>query len=234
MRRLAAALLVFAATTAAPAQQQTFVAQNGTFQIELPPGWRTLSPGEARTIGSLPGAPMQLGFVQPRLFYAVGPVDEWLQGRFEQPWLWVVEQDNEWVVEDDFAERLSEMWRENGAARGMQHELTATGREAVGPQQHAVLTAVRRTIQPEGPPLRSLDVYAPTGGRQVSLSLTCRDDQFDRWQPEFRSWLQTVRFARPAQGQPELSDRLWTPLAAGAVVTILLLLLYKHTHRQQR
>lgn len=233
MRRLAAALLVLALASPASAQQQPFVARPGTFQIELPTGWRELSPGEARTIADLPGAPGELGFVQPRLFYAVGPVDEWLQGRFDQPWLWVVEQDNEWIVEDDFAERLAEMWRERGKATGMRYELLDARRDVVGAQQHEVLSAIRTCTPAQGPALRCLDVYAPTGGRQVSLSLTCRADQFDRWQPEFRRWLQTVRFARKPKGEPELSDRLWTPLATGAVVTLLLLLLYKHTRRRR-
>ncbi len=228
-----AALLTVVATTAAPSQQQSFVARNGTFQIELPASWRELSPGEARTIADLPGAPQELGFVQPRMFYAVGPVDDWLQGRFDGPWLWVVEQDNEWVVEDDFAERLAAMWRAKGESAGVRYEVTDARRDLVGPQQHAVLTAVRNSVPQQGPALRSFDVYAPTGGRQVSLSFTCRQDQWDRWLPEFRGWLATVRFARPSHGSPQLSDRLWTPLLAGAVVTILLVLLYKHTKRQR-
>lgn len=233
MRRLAAVLAV-AVVTATPAQElKPFVANTGTFQITLPANWRQLAPGEARRIATLPGAPKDLGYVEPRLFYAVGPVDEWLQGRFDSPWLWVVEQDNEWVVEDGFAERLAQMWRDKGDSTGVVHELAETGRANVGPGNHPVLTTLRASTPKDGVATRSIDVYAPTGGRQVSLSLTCRADLFDRWQPEFRRWLQTLRFARPAQGQPGLSDRLWTPLLTGAVVTVLLLVLYKHTRRHR-
>jgi hypothetical protein len=233
MRRLAA-VLALAVATATPAQElKPFVARSGTFQIDLPVSWRQLAPGDARTIAELPGAPKELGYVEPRLFYAIGPVDDWLQGRFDSPWLWVVEQENEWVVDDDFAERLAQMWREKGDTVGIVHELAGTGRANVGPKAHPVLTTLRTSTPKEGVATRSIDVYAPTGGRQVSLSLTCRADAFDRWQPEFRRWLDTLRFARPANGQPSLSDRLWTPLLTGAVVTVVLLLLYKHTRRQR-
>jgi hypothetical protein len=232
MRRFAAALLAAAQLVPASAQQHTFVARNGTFQLELPATWRQLAPAEARTIAALPGAPADLGYVEPRLFYAIGPVDDWLQGRFDAPWLWVVEQDNEWVVEDDFAARLQAMWRAKGEATGVRHELAEVRRDRVGPQQHPALTARRTSTPRTGATTVSLDVHAPTGGRQVSLAFTCRAEQFAQWEPEFRRWLATARFARPAQGEPELSDRLWTPLATGAVVTVLLLLLYKHTRRR--
>ena len=95
-----------------------------------------------------------------------------------------------------------------------------------------MLTALRSSAPVEGAALRRLDVYAPSGGRQISMLFSCRSDRFDRWQPQFRDRLATVRFARPAQGEPTLGDRLWTPLIAGALVTILLLALYKHTHRR--
>ncbi|MBX3464623.1 MAG: hypothetical protein KF830_15750 [Planctomycetes bacterium] len=230
MRCLAAVVLVAAAHLTA--QQQTFIARNGTFQLDLPASWRQLSPGEARTIAALPGAPADLGYVEPRLFYAIGPVDDWLQGRFDTPWLWVVEQDNEWVVDDDFAFGLRRLWQQRGEATGTRHELAEVRRDEAGPRRHPVLTARRTSTLPGGGATTSLDVHAPTGGRQVSLSFTCRAGDFDRWEPEFRNWLATVRFARAAQGEPQLSDRLWTPLATGAVVTVLLLLLYKHTRRR--
>ncbi|MBL8728308.1 MAG: hypothetical protein JNM25_07760 [Planctomycetes bacterium] len=233
MRRLLAALLSLAAVASAPSQQRPFVARNGTFQIELPAGWRQLAPGEARMLGALPDVPPELGYVEPSSLYAIGPVDEWLQGHFDTPWIWVVEQGNEWVVEHDFADRLRQLWDENGAATGERHELSDVRRDTVGPQHHAVLTAVRTSTPRQGPPVRRLDVYAPTGGRQVSLSFSCRADRFEGWLPRFRSWLETVRFARPAQGEPQLGDRLWTPLLTGGLVSLLLLVLYKHTRRQR-
>jgi hypothetical protein len=233
MRRLLAALLSLVAATAMPSQQRPFVARNGTFQIELPADWRQLSPGEARTLGTLPGAPAELGYVEPSALYAIGPVDRWLQGDFDTAWVQVVEQGNEWVVDDDFADRLQQMWSTNDASSGVRHEVDDARRDVVGPQHHAVLTALRTSTPRQGETVRRLDVYAPTGGRQVSLSFSCRADRFERWLPQFRSWLETVRFARPAQGKPQLADRLWTPLIAGVLVSLLLLVLYKHSRRHR-
>lgn len=230
---LRAVVCTLALAAVAPSQRlQTYVARNGTFQLDLPATWRELAPSEARTIGAMAGAPKELGYVEPRSFYAVGPVDEWLQGRFDTPWLWVVEQGNEWLIGDDFAGELATMWRERGAATGVSYELQQIGREPVGPDRHEVLTAQRTATPREGPAVRCLDLHAPTGGRQVSLSFTSPLAAWDRWQPEFRRWIATLRFARSAQGTPDLSDRVWTPLLTGAAVSLLLLLLYKRTRRR--
>ena len=78
---------------------------------------------------------------------------------------------------------------------------------------------------------RSLDVHAPTGGRQVNLAFTCAAEDYVRWEPEFGRWLQTLTFARAARPPQQLSDRLWTPILTGAVVGLLLLALYKWRHR---
>lgn len=221
---------------------QPFRNQAQSFTIDLPPGWRQLAPNEARRIGALPGAPADLGYVEPRLFYAVGPVDEWLQGRFDSPWLWVVEQDNEWLlgtdIEADVAPKLVAMWQAKGAVSGVQHEVSAIRNETVGPRGHAVLSA-HRTSTPKdtgpasgSPATASLDVHAPAGGREYSLSFTCRKGEFDRHEPEFRRWLGTLNFARPPHGEQKVSDRLWTPIFTGAAVSLVLLLLYKHTRRR--
>ena len=239
-RHRPAAALGFCAALAAAAQSpavQRFRNLTESFLIDLPIGWRQLSPNEARRVAEMPGAPPEIGYVEPRLFYAVGPVDEWLSGRFEGPWLWVVEQDSEWQVGEDVdrevAPQLAEMWRAKGEAGTLRHELGDVRREAVGPGKHPALTA-QRTSTPKAPgrATRSLDVHAPAGGRQYSLSLTCWSEDWDRWQPEFRRWLGTLTFARGARGAQKLSDRLWTPIVTGAAVGLVLLLLYKHTHRR--
>ena len=215
---------------------QPFRNQTHTFQIDLPAGWRQLAPNEARRIAELPSAPAELGYVEPRLFYAVGPVDEWLTGRFESPWLWVVEQDNEWMVgqdlEGEVAPQLVAMWRAKGEASGVDHEVTRVRRETFGPRGHAVLTAHRTSTPENGPATESLDVHAPAGGRQFSLSFTCRAGEFARHEPAFRRWLGTLSFARAARGEQKVSDRLWTPILTGAAVSLVLLLLYKHTRRR--
>ncbi len=205
-----------------------------SFQIDLPTGWRQLSPNEALRIGENSMAPKQLRAAQPGLFYAIGPVDEWLAGTFTSPWLYVVEQDNEWLVEDDFAARLAELWRAEGAATSVQHELSDIRRDTMGTPGRQVLTAHRQsTPKPPAPPVASLDVHAPAGGRQITLAFTCPAADFSRWEPEFRRWLATLVFARAARGEQKLSDRLLGPMVTGAIVTIVLVLLYKHTRSRR-
>lgn len=233
-RRLLACLCLLAA--AGPAQQplQQFRNRNGTFHIDLPAAWRQLAPNEARRLAENPLAPARLGLAQPRHFYAIGPVDEWLAGDFHGPWLYVVEQDNEWYLADTFAEDLAAMWKAEGAASGERHELTDVERRRIGTQQVEVVMARRVTTPPGNrPAVASLDVHAPSGGRQVTLSFCCPPDQFARHEAAFRQWLATLTFARIAKGQTSLGDRLWTPILTGGLVGLVLLLLYKHTRSRR-
>jgi hypothetical protein len=231
--RLAAALCLLSLTQE-PAPLRPFQSTSHSFQIDLPPGWRQIAPNEAVRVGEHAAAPKQLTRAQPNLFYAVGPVDEWLAGTFTSPWLYVVEQDNEWHVEADYAERLAAMWQAEGAASGLEHELRQIARLPMGTPPRDVVTALRTTTpRTAGAPVQSLDVHAPAGGRQITLSFTCHAGEFGRWEPEFRRWLQTLTFARQARGEQKLSDRLWTPVITGALVGLVLVVLYKHTHRRR-
>lgn len=230
MPRPLAALTLLGLTALAPSQEpplQRFANLNQTFHVELPAGWRQLAPNEALQLREQPTAPPQVHLAEPRSFYAVGPVDEWLAGRFPSPWLHVVEQTNEWVLGDDFAAQIQERWRASGAAAGTRYEVREIRRERLA-GDHEVITAERTSTPTTGRPTASLDVYAPVAGLQVTLSFTCWAEDFARWQPEFRRWLSTVTFARAARGAPKLADRLWTPLVVGAVVGIVLLLLRRH------
>jgi hypothetical protein len=233
-RRLLACLLLAAAPAAAQEPDQQFRNLNGSFHIDVPASWRQLSPGEARRIGEIPGAPARLTLSQPRHFYAVGPVDRWLAGDFGAPWLYVVEQDSEWYVADTFAEDLAAMWAAEGKASGEKHELKDVRRTQVGTQKVDVVMATRLTTCGDGrPPVMSLDVHAPAGGRQLTLSFCCAPEQFGAWEGRFRAWLATLTFARITKAQASLGDRLWTPLVTGGVVGLVLLLLYRHTRRRR-
>jgi hypothetical protein len=234
VRPLAAALLTTTcALVPATAQEevlQPFRNQGESFQLQLPTGWRQLSPNEARRLGENPAAPAALTLAQPRAFYAVGPVDAWLAGDFRGPWLYVVEQDSEWHLDDDYAEVLRASWREKGAASGERHELAEIDRRPVGSQQVEAVVAIRHcTPPPPRPASTCLDVHAPAGGQQITLSFQCPPDAFAAWQPRFRRYLDTLTFARPSRKAKGLQDRLWTPLITGAVVSVVLFGLYKHT-----
>lgn len=250
--RLLALLLVIASpvalaaqatppTATAPQQQQPPAGQGPTspppfrnradsFQLRLPAGWRQVAPNEARRIAENPQAPVTLTLAQPLAFYAVGPVDEWLRGDFHSPWLYVVESNAEWHVPDDFAEVLRQSWRDKGAASGERHEVLDVQRQKVGVQATEGLVAVRTcTPTPPRPVTKSLDVHVPARGQQFTFSFCCAPERFAELEPEFRSWLATLTFARTSRGPVTLTDRLWTPLVGGGAVALLLLVLYKMT-----
>lgn len=222
--------LVVAAPAQADATAQRFVNRNASFHLELPAEWRQIAPNEARKIGELPQSPPMLGLAQPNHFYAIGPVDRWLAADFGNAWLYVVEQDAEWYVADTWQDDLRAMWDAEGKTSGSTHRLERLERAKVGSQDVEALTAVRATVPADGrQPTTSLDVYAPAGGRQLSLSFTCPPDRFEAELPAFRKALATLTFARAAKAQTSLGDRLWTPLLGGGGVALVLLVLYKHT-----
>lgn len=212
----------------APTELRQFQNRNRTFHVDLPAGWRQIAPNEALRVAEVGGAPRDLCRADPRAQYAVGPVERWLAGDFGSAWLHVTEINEEAVLPEDFAGELQRMWREHGEHTGATIELTQIQQEPLGPGKHPALTAVRRTSRDNGSSVtRSLDAYVATGRQQLTLAFTCADRDFDRWLPEFRRWLATATFARPSRATQKLSDRLWTPLTTGAVVTVLLLVLYK-------
>ncbi|MCA8976131.1 MAG: hypothetical protein KDC98_15525 [Planctomycetes bacterium] len=216
-----------------PAKAARFTNLNHTFMLDLPPDFRQVAPNEARRLADNPATPLDWRSTSPRAFYAVGPVDLWLAGDTGTPWLYVLEQGNEWHIEGDFATQLAERWRQNGEARGVHHTLADIHEVAIGPLAHKVWMARRTSAGPDSRAIRSIDIYAPTGGRQVTLSLCAWDEDFARWQPEFERWLSTLTFSRPSRGEQTLSDRLWTPLLTGGIVGLVLLALYKHSRRSR-
>lgn len=234
-----ASLIALAAPTQSPQsptpptdsrpELRQFTNLNRSFHIDMPAGWRQLAPGEALQLAAMPSCPEDLRSAQPRMFYAVGPVDRWLAGDFTGPWLYAVEQGNEWFVEDDFAGMLAARWHERGQATGVRYDLAEVRTGKVGPAGHDVRLAVRTSQKGDARATKSLDVYAPAGGQQFTLSLTCWADEYERQAPEFERWLQTLAFARASRGEQKLSDRMWTPILTGGLVALILLVLYKHT-----
>lgn len=213
---------------------QQFANLNRTFHVDVPLGWRQIAPNEALRVAEQALAPRDLRRAEPRAQYAVGPVDRWLAGDFSSPWLYVTELGEEAVLPEDFDVQLAAMWREHGHATGVVHTLTDIQHQEIGPGHHPVILARRLTTPADGQrPTRCLDAYVATGRQQITFAFTCWADEFDRWEPTFLQWLQTATFARPARAKQKLSDRLWTPILTGAVVGIVLLALYKHTHRRR-
>lgn len=212
---------------------QRFASRSNIFQIDLPASWRQLAPNEVALLEQrIESLPTDVARNEPNLFYAIGPVDRWREGTFDGCYLYVVEQDNEWVIDEDFADRLTEKWRHKGQRDGIDHELSDIGKTKVGQDQHEAITCIRRSQPSEGSQAqRSMDVYAPTGGRQISLSFTCPDREFAQRLPLFHQMMDSLTFSRKPRGEPTLGQRLWPPLVAGAIVGLAFLLLYRRTRR---
>lgn len=224
------------ATAQAPAVElpTRFTNISGTFALDLPRGFRQLAPNEARTLAERSDTPRDLRTTSPRAFYAVGDVDSWLQDAIVSPWLYVMEQEHEWHIDGDFPTLLRDRWTSNGEETGTQYEISDVREAEIGPGAHSVWLALRTSRPTSGPAVRSLDVYAPTGGRQVTLSFCAFEPDFAIWQATFERALATLTFSRPPRGEVSMSDRMWTPIITGALVGLILLVLYKHTRNRTR
>lgn len=210
----------------------TFANLAGSFRVQVRSNWRQLAPGELKALAAaVPQLPHDVRQNVPHLFYAVGPVEAWLRGEFDGEYLYVVEQDAEWHLDGDLKARLQQMWSEKGAADGQGYDVLAAERVSLGPEAHPAVVAERRITPKAGAAFRSLDVHVPTGGREVTLCWTCRDDAFDAKRAEFLARAHTIALARKSRGEQKLSDRLWTPLLAGGAVGVILIVLYRKARR---
>ena len=223
-------LLQATAAQQRPRELETFRNYNRTFQIELPPSWRQIAPGEAFLVAKQADAPRILRLSSPRQYYGVGSVDAWLAGDFSSPWLYVHEQRDEWHVGDDYAAELRELWRKHGDSNGERHQLRDIHLEHLGAQNVECIVATRTTTcEVQGTPRVSLDIHAPTARQQITLSFTTTPDEFERWAPEFRKWISTLTFARLAQEPSTFADKIGTPLLVGSVIGLILVVLYRYT-----
>jgi hypothetical protein len=222
--------LCLAATQNPNASLKTFKNYNRTFQLELPDSWRQIAPSEAVTLSDNILAPPDVHPTQPRLIYTVGPIDKWLAGDFDGPWLRVVERKDQWYIEDNYEQTVRDRWQQQSDSSDVSHQVDEVRLEKIGTQQ-VECVVVLRTSTPKQPRAisKALDIHAPTARQQLIFSFGCPEDQFAQWQPKFRRWLDTLTFARAPEPPATLSDRLWTPLLVGGAVGLILLLLYKHT-----
>lgn len=234
LQRTARALLAISLAAAASGQDLArFTNLNRTFHIELPADFRQMAPLEATRLAADPTTPEELRTTSPHAFYAVGPIDRWLQGHVAGPWLYVMEQGEEWHVDGEFAPQLQAMWQEASDRGTEKHTVTDVVAATVGPAAHPVHRAVRTTTQSDGRAVKHLDVYAATGGKMVTLCFAAFTGEFDACLPRFEQWLSTLTFARPPRGEQKLSDRLWNPLLTGGLVVVILYALYRHTRRSR-
>ncbi|GAB4162878.1 MAG: hypothetical protein Fur0037_28840 [Planctomycetota bacterium] len=209
---------------------RTFESPSKTFRISVPQDWRQLSPGDARRLRKMhPDWPQEVQFTEPALFYAVGPIDRWLQGDELGVFLYVVEQDREWYLQGDELERaLREHWAAVGAGRRTRYEVERVESRTVGRNSAPAVISARRHVPERAPERWSLDVHVPTGGRELSLSFQCPARDARAEELRFHEMLASLSLARPSKGRESLSDRLWTPILTGALVGAAILVLYRH------
>lgn len=220
------------AAAATATEWRQFFSRSRTFHLDVPADWQQLSPVTSRELRErFPHWPREVTAVQPNLFYAVGPVERWLAGEFDQPFLYVMEQGNEWATGADFELQLAAMWREKGAQDGVDYEVAEVARAAVGPNQHPVITCRRTARGKIGPALHTFDVYAPTGGSQVSLVFCSPGGRLPAGDPSLHKMLSTLTFARRPKGEPSLGNRLTTPILAGVLVGLVLVFLHRRNRR---
>ncbi len=188
------------------------------YSISLPEGWRRLTPDEVRILR--PKLPSDLReMVLPGTLDRFGPVDKWLSAGFDGRCLTVAEKEGEPPVDAEGLARIRS-WVEA-------HGTYVSGKQAtVGPNGHPVLEVVSRR-----PPDRFLEVYAPTGGRLIIFQFRAHEEDFAAALPLFRKALGTLVFAREPKGAPKLSDRLQNAAIVGAIVGVVLLVLYKWSRK---
>ena len=233
--RLAAAFsFCLAATQTSSTVAEKFENYNHTFQLELPEGWRQIAPNEAVALKDQPDAAPGLYPTQPRLMYTVGPIDDWLNGDLSGAWLRVIERKDTWYIGDNFESFIREHWRQASGNTDVAHQIDDVSLVKIGTQQVECITAIRTsTPPPQRPATRSLDIHIGTANQQLTLSFGAALADFDKWQPKFHDWLESLVLARVAEAPQTLSDRLWTPLLVGGAVGLVLLLLYKHTRARR-
>ena len=198
----------------------TSICSQDRYRFTLPDGWRQLTPGESRTLRpKLPGDLREM--VLPGVLDRFGQVDKWLAGSFDGRCLTVGLKEGEPPLDAEALATIRSWVEERGT-------YVSGTLATVGPNNHPVLEVVTRT-QPEHEtkPMQALEIYAPTGGRLIIFMFRAYEDDFATALPQFRQALQTLVFAREPEGPPKLSDRLQNAAIVGAIVGLVLLVLYK-------
>ncbi|MHC4897488.1 MAG: hypothetical protein ACYTGW_10315 [Planctomycetota bacterium] len=159
-----------------------------------------------------------------------GRVDEWLRGKFDGRCLTVLQREGEPALDAAALLEISS-WLEQRTAdseSGCEYAYVSGRQATVGAASHPVLEVVTRIQPGDGTkPMRALEVYAPTGGHTVILQFRAYEDDFATALPQFRQVLGTLVFAREPKGPANLSDRLQNAAIVGAIVGLVLLVLYK-------
>lgn len=188
------------------------------YRIQLPEGWRQMTPGEVRTLRSkLP--PDLREMVKPDVLDRFGPVERWLKEGFDGRALTVGQQEGEPALDEEGLAAIRSRVEERGTY--VSGKLTK-----VGLKDHPALEVVRQISS-----MQALEIYAPTGGALIVFQFRANVDDFNAALPQFRRAIATLEFAREPKGPAKLSDRLQNAAIVGAIVGLVLLVLYKWSRK---
>lgn len=212
-------------STDAPVGER-FFSRGRTWSMELPEGWRQMSPAEAHRLRRTLHPDML--DPQPLRRYAIGRVDRWLgDGGFDGVVVVVEEHADELIHDESLPELIRDHWREQNAKGEIRHDIDATTAVEFGKERYAALEVRRRITFPDAPAVECLDLYVPTDGKELMFSFRAPPETFDEWQAEYRRWLATASFARPSRGQPSLAQRLFWPLVLGGGVALAMIFAHR-------
>ena len=236
--RLLAACLLLAATVCPQESRSSRpsaagqVIHRGRYDFVAPSGWRQLTPMEARTLQPKLPADMRKSLPVPGEFDRFGRIDDWLRGEFDGRCLTTFVKSGEPSLTAETLAEVRTQIADRSTRSGFDYTLVSAKQTTVGVASHpAFEVVVGIAASGGGKPMRALEIYAPTGGRTVFLEFRAFESDFPAALPEFRKVIATLVFAREPRGPANLSDRLQNAAIVGAIVGLVLLVLYKWTRR---
>lgn len=199
--------------------------RTGAFSIQLPTGWRQLTPDEAFALAKKtpPVVPADLLAPTTAAFYPYGAVDQWLAGEFDGRCFTVQQVEGEYPIDAEGIRVIKEA-TERPTDDGWRREIVKTEIAELGADKHPVIECtVRQVGDGRWPVVRSLLLFVPTAGDTLILSFRAWEDDFEAASGVLRDAAESMTFARPARGPSDLGDRLLYPALVGALVGLLLL-----------
>lgn len=229
MRSAAIKLTLSCIVTAAvlTGQGSKFEDPQRRFTLTLPPDWRQMTPDEALKLRSTMPADVATLLVPGRLD-RFGAVDRWLKQDFDGQCLTIQSEDGEPAMDDETLEEVRATARAKSAGAKFRYVVESLEFVTLGPSEHRGIEldmSIRDST--DKVVYRVLEYVVPSAGATFRFSYRAAPDGFAAAMSQFRQSASTIDLARPAQGRKELSDKLRMPLIIGAVVGLVLLVLYK-------
>lgn len=231
---LSAAGLASQIDQATPTSQHSrvfFEPVNHLYRMVLPEGWQQVTPDLARSMRSTMPADLAT-LINLGLVDRFGAVAAWQNKGFDGRCLTVhIEKGGEPDMSTETLEKIRAGFNERSRADGLRY-LGEPILGTVGRDKHPAIECRLRILEESGKELStSLVFIVPTGGVTLRFSFRANAGDFSAAEPVFREIADSLNLSSPPEGKKELSDRLRTPLIIGAVVGLVMLVLYKLNRR---